>query len=138
MAVGITFSSISHPPTTPVTRNSSSQKAFDTDYYLTNAPNLSLRDRLAIAIVGLTHYNNAYKTTHPALIQDAMVFFGGISEKFDVAAMQAAIYWSAGKKVDATLSTDVPTLLSEGRDFAALPEDQLWRIWLFMRMENLL
>lgn len=136
--MAITLTLITAPPATPVTRNSTQQKSFDSDYYILNAPNISTRERLAIAIVGITHAQNLYKTTHAALIQDAMVYFGGISEKFDVPSGLAGVDWSYGQNVDINFSTDVPTIVKEARDLAQLPEDQLWRIWAFLEMKRLL
>lgn len=137
--MAITLETIAAPGTTPITPNASSAKSFANDYYKLNAPNISMRERMTIAIVGLTHDVTSpnYKTNHAGLIQDAAVYTGGISAKFDLFSALAGMDWTIGHAVDATLSADVPTLLKEGRDLANLSEDQLLRIYVFLRAQLL-
>jgi hypothetical protein len=139
MAVGETLTVIPKPGATPLVRNAASAIAFYADYYKLNEPNISMRERMAIAIVGLTHVVTSpdYRTNHAGLIQDAAVYTGGISAKFDLFSALAGIDWTNGKLVDAALSADMPTLLKEGRDLANLSEDELNRIYILLRAQLL-
>lgn len=139
MAVGITLTQNTAPGATPVTRNSTSAITFASNYYKLDEPNLDVQDRKTIDILGLIYkLNNAgganYKTNHAGLIQDAAVYTGGISI-FNLATADAANDWNTGNVADAALSTDVPTLIKEGRDLNQLPEDTLDRIIAFLRAQ---
>lgn len=139
MAVGITLDTIAAPGTTPIAYNATSAKSMASDYAKVNAPNLSMRERMALAIVGLTHVVTSpnYKTNHGGLIQDASVYTGAISGQFDLFSALAGIDWTNGHAVDNTLSADVPTLMKEARDISQLSEDQLKRIYIFLRAQLL-
>jgi hypothetical protein len=139
MAVGITLDQIAAPGATPITPNATSAKTFANDYAKVNVPNLSSQDRKTLAILGLIYkLNNAgganYKTNHAGLIQDATVYTGGISQ-FSLEAAMAALDWNTGNVADVTLSTDVPTLMKEGRDLDDLPVQTLDRIIAFLRAQ---
>ena len=110
--------------------------------------NLGATDLKAIQIEGLAHKlygagGDDYRAgtashNHAQLIQDATSFMGGISivsgeTSENLALAQAALDWGAGYVEDATLSTDVSTLLGISRDFRALPEETLNRIILFLK-----
>jgi hypothetical protein len=47
----------------------------------------------------------------------------------------AALDWNTGNVADVTLSTDVPTLMKEGRDLDDLPVQTLDRIIAFLRAQ---
>lgn len=138
MAVGITLESIAAPGATPLGHNAASQKSFDNDYAKASVGNLTTRQRLAIIIVAMTHTETAvnYKTNHAGLIQDSRVYTGGISQ-FDYWTAAVGLEWTNGHAVDGTLSADIPTLLSEGRDLENLSEDQLFRIIALLRAQLL-
>ena len=76
-----------------------------------------------------------FRTNHASLIQQSVTFMGGISLLDDtdtnkqLTAILAVISWSGGNAADPTLSTDVNDLLNEARDFIALPEETLNRIF---------
>jgi|ERR1044071_7973975 hypothetical protein len=139
MAVGITIEVIAAPGATPIAQNAASAKAFADDYYKCNHPNLSMRQRMTLAIIGLIHTVSAanYKSNHAGLIQDSLVFTKGISQKFDLFSALAGIDVTNGHAVDATQSLDVPTLLAEGRDLENKSEDELNRIYVFLRAQLL-
>ena len=130
---------ISPPGTTPIAGNTTSAGNFASNYYKLSSPTLSRRDRLIVAIIGLIHTVSAnnYKANHKGLIQDSRVYTKGISSDFDPWAALAAIDFSNGVAVDGTMSTDLPTLLNEGRDFMPFGEDDLERIYAYLRMELL-
>lgn len=136
MAVGITLEAIAAPGATPLTPNATSAKSFDADYAKASVGSLSTRQRLALIIVAMTHTETSvnYKLKHPALIQDAMVYTGGISQ-FDYWTAAVGLEWTNGHAVDGSLSADVPTLLEEGRDLENLPEDTLFRIIALLRSQ---
>ncbi len=139
MAVGITIETIAAPGATPISPNASSQKSFDNDYAKLGVGNISNRDRKTISILGLIYELNAagganYKTNHAGLIQDSTVYTGGIS-MFNLCTAMAATDWNGGVAADATLSTDVPTLLNEGRDLDNKSEDELDRMIAFLRCQ---
>jgi hypothetical protein len=141
MPVGINLANIVAPGSTPIARNAASQITFDADYYKLAVPNISTRDRKAISIIGLIYELAAggivnYKLQHKLLRQDAAVYTGGIS-MFDLATGMAATDWNGGRNADATLSTDIPTLLQDGRGFADQSEDELDRIIVFLRAQLL-
>lgn len=136
MAVGITLETIAAPGATPIAVGGSSAKSFVNDYSKINVPNLSDRDRKTIWILGkvyeLAHNGGAnYKSNHAGLIQDSKVYTGGISQ-FDLVSGLAADAWNAGVAADNTLSTNIPTLLNEGRDLSQKSDDELDRIIAFL------
>lgn len=138
-AYGITLASVAAPGATPISPNATAAQGFQANYAKLDVPNISDRDRLTIAILGLIYELNAagganYKTNHAGLIQDSVVFSGGISNLNQKTA-EAANDWNAGVVADATLSTDVPTLLAEGRDLDNLSELQLERVLAFLRAQ---
>ena len=137
--MAITLERIPAPGATPVTNNSASSKSFANDYYKVNEPNISMRERMTVAIIGLIHTVSAanYKSNHKGLVQDAMVYTRGISQEFDLFSALASIDWTNGNEVDATLSSDLPTILKEGRDLANYSEDELKRIYVFLRAQLL-
>lgn len=139
MAVGITIETIAAPGATPIAVNATSAKSFVDDYYKCNEPNLTMRQRMTLAIIGLIHTVTAanYKSNHKGLIQDAIVYTGGISSEFDLFSALAGIDVTNGHAVDGTQSLDIPTLLNEGRDLENLAEDQLKRIYIFLRAQLL-
>lgn len=139
MAAPITLESIAAPGATPITRNGSSAVSFANNYYKVGTGNLSPRDRKALSILGLIYELNAagganYKSNHAGLIQDSRVYSGGIS-MIDLVSAMAALEWNAGNVADATLSTDVPTLINEARDIHVLAELELDRILIFLRAQ---
>lgn len=139
MAVGITLEQVAAPGATPITPNASSSKAFVNNYYKLSDGNISERDRKTIDILGLIYkLTNAgganYKTNHAGLIQDSQVYTGGISQ-FNLETAMAADDWNTGNVADATLSTDVPTLLKEGRDLQNKSAEELDRIIAFLRAQ---
>lgn len=139
MAVGITITAIPAPGATPIAQNAASAKAFSGDYFICNHPNLSMRQRMTLAIIGLIHTVSAanYKSNHAGLIQDAAVWTKGISAKFDLFSALAGIDLTNGHAVDATQSLDVPTLLKEGRDLENYSEEELMRVYAFLRAQLL-
>lgn len=139
MAVGITLDQIAAPGATPIAVNATSATTFASDYYKLAVPNISTRDRMTIRILGLIYkLNNAgganYKSNHAGLMQDAVVYTRGISQ-FDLDTAMAALDWNTGNVADATLSTDVPTLLKEGRDLDNKSEEELSQIIAFLRAQ---
>jgi hypothetical protein len=139
MAVGITLTQNTAPGATPIANNAASASTFAGNYAKLAAPNISAQDRNAIAILGLVYkLNNAgganYKSNHAGLIQDAQVFSGALS-RLDLEVARAANDWNTGNVADATLSTDVPTLLKEARDIADLPALQQERLIAFLRAQ---
>lgn len=137
--MAITLEQIAAPGATPITYNAASAKSFANNYYKLSQGNITTRDRKAISALGLIYeLNNAgganYKSNHAGLIQDSRVYAGGIS-MIDLATAMAALEWNAGNVADATLSTDVPTLLNEARDLSQLAEPQLDRILAFLRAQ---
>ncbi len=134
-----TLESIAQPgATTPIATQTASEKSFCNDYYKINAPNISMRERMALAIICLLRsVTPNYKTNHAGLIQDAKVYTGGISSVFDEFSALVGPLWTVAKVADATLSSDVPTLLGEARDLSNLSEDQLMRIYIFLRCQLL-
>ena len=138
-AYGITLATVAAPGATPITPNATAAQGFQANYYKLFVPGLSNRDRKTISALGLIYeLNNAgganYKSNHAGLIQDSAVFSGGMSI-LDKTAADAANDWNAGVVADATLSTDVPTLLKEGRDLDDLSELELDRILTFLRAQ---
>lgn len=138
-AYGITLATVAAPGATPITPNASAAQGFQANYFKLSVPGLSDRDRKTISALGLIYELTAagganYKTNHAGLIQDSVVFSGGISNLNKTMA-DAANEWNAGVVADATLSTDVPTLLNEGRDLDDLSELQLDRILTFLRAQ---
>ena len=77
-----------------------------------------------------------YKNNHAGAIQAGLTYMGGITNLDDVGISKqiwlilAVLSWHAGVSADATLSSDVNTLLKEARDFISLPEETLTRIYL--------
>lgn len=77
-----------------------------------------------------------YKNNHAGAIQAGLTYMGGITNLDDVGISKqiwlilATLSWHAGVSADATLSSDVNTLLKEARDFISLPEETLTRIYL--------
>ena len=139
MAVGISLDLNTAPGATPITPNATSAKTFASNYYKLAQGNISTRDRNAIAILGLIYeLTNAgganYKANHKGLIQDSVVYTGAIS-LFDQGTARAANSWNAGKVADATLSSDIPTLLGQAPHIADLAEDQQERIIAFLRAQ---
>ena len=105
--------------------------------------NLAPSQLKAIAILGMIYScdssnGTTYKTHHATVIQYAKTFMGGLSlldqvgVNKQVDALMAVLAWSAGHSADATLSADVNTLLKEARDFLAVPEEALNRIFWFL------
>ena len=139
MAIPITFEAIAAPGVTPIAVKAASSKSFANDYYKANAPNISMRERMTLAIIGLIHTVTVsnYKANHAGLIQDAAVYTGGISAQFDLFSALAGIDWTNGHAVDGTTSANIPTLLQEGRDLIPLSEDHLLRIYVFLRAQLL-
>lgn len=139
MAVGITLDVIAKPGASPIAVKATSSKEFSGDYYKCDEPNISMREAMTLAIVGLTHVVTSpdYRTNHKGLIQDAAVYTGGISQEFNLFSALAGIDATNGKAVDAAQSLDIPTLLKEGRDLANLSEDELKRIYIFLRAQLL-
>lgn len=138
-AYGITLATVAAPGATPITPNASAAQGFQANYYKLAVPSISTRERKTVSALGLIYeLNNAgganYKTNHAGLIQDSAVFSGGMTI-LDKSAADAANEWNAGVVADATLSTDLPTLLKEGRDLADLSELELDRILTFLRAQ---
>lgn len=139
MAVGITLEQVAAPGATPITPNQTPEQQFCDNYAKLGVGNISQKDRNTIAILGLiyelAHAGGAnYKTIHKQLVQDAMVFTGGIS-MFNEAVARAANDWNSGNNADATLSTDVPTLLAQGPHIQNQPEQTQERIIAFLRAQ---
>ncbi len=137
--MAITIEQVAAPGATPISGNASSSKAFDNNYAKLGVGNISDQDRNAVAILGLIYkLNNAgganYKSAHAALIQDANVYTRGIS-MFNFCTARAANDWNTGNVADATLSTDLPTLLKEARDIADLPAETQERLIAFLRAQ---
>lgn len=111
--------------------------------------NLGRRDLIVVSILGLVHALYAtkdYRTNHPQLIQDGIVLLGGVSnldnngESKQVLLELASIDWNYGFKTDPVsssntvgLSSDVSTIVKEGRDLRELPEQTLTRIRAMLR-----
>lgn len=138
-AYGITLELVAAPGATPITPNAAAAKGFHNNYFKLAVPSLSNRDRKTISILGLIYeLANAgganYKTNHAGLRQDAVVFNGGIP-KIDRIAADAANDWNAGFVADATLSTDVPTLIAAGPKIDATDEYTLDLIIIFLRAQ---
>lgn len=136
---GITLAQIAAPGATPIANNAASAKTFADDYAKVAQSNLSQQDRKTLSILGLVYeLANAgganYKTNHAGLIQDAQVYSRGISQ-FNLEAAMAVLDWNSGNVADATLSTDVPTLMNEGRDLDDLPMLTQDRIIAFLRAQ---
>ena len=137
--MSITLETIAAPGATPIANNAASAKSFANDYAKLDVPNISDQDRNAIAILGLIFQLTAagganYKSNHAGLIQDSMVYSGGISNLNPVTA-RAAYCWDNGRAADATLSADVPTLLQQARDIADLPALTQERLIAFLRAQ---
>jgi hypothetical protein len=137
--MAIVIETIAAPGATPIARDAASQKSFVNDYYKLAVPDLSTRDRKTISILGLIYELTAagganYKSNHAGLIQDSTVYTGGIS-LFSLCTAMAATDWNGGKAADATLSTDISTLLGEGRDLDNKSEDELDRMIAFLRAQ---
>ncbi len=138
-AYGITLATVAAPGATPITPNATAAQGFQANYYKLAVPNISTRDRKTIGILGLIYELTAagganYKSNHAGLMQDAVVFSGGMAI-LDKTAADAANDWNAGVVADATLSTDVPTLLKEGRDLDNKGELELDQIYAFLRAQ---
>lgn len=139
MAVGITLTQNTAPGATPITPNATSAKTFADNYAKLSQGNISMQDRNTIAILGMIYeLANAgganYKSNIAGLIQDGQVYTGGISN-LDECTARAVNAWNAGNVADATLSTDVPTLLGLGRAIADLPAQRQERIIAFLRAQ---
>lgn len=137
--MAITLATFAAPGATPIANNATSAKTFADDYAKLGVGNISDQDRNAIAILGLIfQLANAgganYKNNHAGLIQDSTVYTGGISQ-FNYMTARAVFAWNAGKAADATLSTDIPTLLQQARDIADLPADRQERMIAFLRAQ---
>ncbi len=137
--MAITLTIIPKPGPTPLGNNTPAAGVFADDYSKLSQGNISERDRKTIEVLGLLYElaaagGNNYKTTHAALIQDSFVYSGAIS-LIDLQTAMSALAWTAGKVVDNSLSTDVPTLLKEGRDIQNLAADQIDRLILFLRAQ---
>ncbi len=138
-AFGITLVTVAAPGATPITNNGTSEGLFCDNYAKLGVGNISDQDRNAVAILGLIYkLNNAgganYKSNHAGLIQDALVYTGGIMQ-FNYVVARAENDWNTGVVADATLSTDLPTLLKEARDIADLPAERQERIIAFLRAQ---
>lgn len=105
---------------------------------------LGRADLKAIAVVALTYAVNTagdtdYRANHAALRRDAGILFGGTSNiddngsSFTVLLIQTVLAWQVAFDGDATLSTDVNTLLNLARDLRSLPEETLNRILFFLQ-----
>lgn len=134
-----TLQTIPVPGATPIANNSSSSKAFVNDYFKLNVPNLSNKDRKTIWILGmiyeLAHNGGAnYKAAHKALVQDAQVWMGQISQP-DLVTGLTADAWSAGNSADATLPADLGTLLAGAPALQNEPEQFLDTVIIFLRAQ---
>jgi hypothetical protein len=141
MAGSITLENIAAVGSTPVVFNSASAKSFANNYAKLGAPNLSANDRLQIRVIALV-YELAqaggvnYKNNASGLIQDAQVYTGGIS-MLDPDVAAAATDFNGGQALDATLPSDVQTLLAATvpRLLNAVTEDSMQRMIAFLRAQ---
>lgn len=132
---------ITAPGASPVAYNTTSAKEFASNYFKLGPDGISAsRDRKTVSILALIYElaslggGTNYKSNHAGLIQDAQVYTGAISN-FDMVTAMAAIDWTIGNTADATLSASLHTLMTEGRDFAQLSDDQLDRILAFLNLK---
>jgi len=137
--MAITLTQVSAPGATPLADNTSANRTWDDNYFKLGPPNISKQDRNAIAIAGLIYkLNNAgganYKSNHAGLIQDAAVWTAGLT-LFNAEVARALNDWNTGNVADATLSTDIPTLLKEMRDITQVPAERQERIIAFLRSQ---
>lgn len=114
----IAFESVAAPGATPIAYNAASAKSFANNYFKATERNISQQDRKEIRIIGLIAELKAnggadYSANHAGLRQDSMVYTGGISN-FDLEVAECVNDWNAGKVADATVSSDIPTLIAAG------------------------
>ena len=133
--MAITLPTINAPGATPISPNAASQKSFDDSYSILASLN-GRQDIKTILILSMVYALNTagganYKSNHAGLIQDATVYTGGIS-RLDPWIGITGPAWSGANAGDGTLSSDVPTLIKEGRDLHVLPEATLDRIIAFL------
>jgi hypothetical protein len=134
--MAITLQTIPAPGATPLAITSASRTAFANNYFKLAAGNISEQDRKTITILGMAYELKKngganYVANFKGLRQDALVFTGGIS-MFDLATARAAIAWSVGNNADATLPSDVPTLLAITPKTDFCPTDELDRMIAFL------
>jgi hypothetical protein len=140
MAVGITLTQVAAPGATPIAYNATAAINWASNYAKVNdGAGISSVEAKALSVLGLIYkLNNAgganYKTNHAGLMQDAEVFSGAISN-LDAVRAQAINDWNTGNVADATLSTDIPTLMKEARDLTAKSDLQLDRMIAFLRAQ---
>lgn len=139
--MAITLTPVPSPLVTPIGYNIDSAKKFDADYAIVGVPTLTDQQRRTIRILGLIYLLSKltpvavnYKTNHKGLVQDAMVYTGNIP-MFDLTVAQTVTDWDAGKTADSTLSSDVATLLQEGRGLLQFPVETQDRIIAFLRVQ---
>lgn len=112
--------------------------------------NLGRADLLTIAILGEVHTLYAtrdYRTNHKQLITDAVGFWGAVSlltlndVTKQVLLAMASSMWNLGFKTDPVsgvnttgISSDVNTVVAEGKDLRTLPEETLSRILLYLQV----
>ena len=137
--MSISLEQIAAPGATPIANSSASKTSFANDYFKVADGNLANKDRKLIQILGLIYkLANAgganYKANHMGLFQDASVYFSGISN-LDLNTAMCVLDWNSGNVADATLPTDIPTLLAAGPKLEARAEPQLDRIIAFLRAQ---
>jgi len=113
---------------------------------MTALGNLSRAELLAISAVGSIHSfypTPNYRVNHAQLIQDALVYWSGVSNldlngaNLQTLQIMAVMSWDSGYSHDPIsianplgLSNDVNAILKEARDLSNLPEETLARIVL--------
>lgn len=137
--MAITLDQIAAPGSTPIAYNATSAKTFASDYSKVADGKLTPKQRKHIQILGLIYkLTNAgganYKLNHAGLRQDAEVYSGAISN-LDLNTAMCVLDWNSGNVADATLSTDVFTLLADGPRFETWAEPELDRIIVFLRAQ---
>lgn len=133
------LATVAAPGATPIANNGTAEQTWEDNYAKLGVGNISDQDRNAIAILGLIYkLNNAgganYKSNHAGLVQDAAVFTTDM-QPFDYMTARAINDWNTGVVADATLSTDVPTLLNEARDLSQYSAERQERIIAFLRAQ---
>lgn len=111
--------------------------------------NLNIAQLNAIAGVSLTYLVNSaggtdYRSNHKQAIADAVTFMDGhgamqaVDASRNFLLINTVLLWQFARDSDATISADVNTLLSQGRDFAELPLDLQFRLMLFLQYRLIL
>jgi hypothetical protein len=134
--MAIVLERIAAPGATPIAYNAASSVAFGNNYFKVSQAVISEQDRKTIIILGMAYELASrgganYKGNFKALRQDAMVYTGGISN-LDLNTARAAIAWSIGNSLDATLPSDLSSLMGITPKTDQCPTDELDRMIAFL------